>query len=84
MEEPDKAADIMCKANPELDPELVKASQEYLADEYQADATQWGLIDGDRWNAFYEWVNENKLVEGTIEKDAGYSNEYLPMVIDEP
>ncbi len=78
MENPEAAADILCEAAPELDRELVVASQKYLADKYQAEASQWGVIDSDRWNNFYKWVNDNKLIEGTIPLDYGFSNEYLP------
>lgn len=78
IENPEEAAELLCEAVPELDPELVKASQKYLADEYQADAEYWGQIDADRWNAFYKWVNDNKLVEGEIPLDKGFTNEYLP------
>ena len=78
MEHPEEAADILCKAAPELDKELVLASQNYLKDQYQADATYWGYIDAERWNNFYKWVNDNSLVEGKIPDNAGFSNEYLP------
>ena len=78
MEHPEEAADILCKAAPELDKELVLASQKYLKDQYQADATYWGYIDAERWNNFYKWVNDNSLVEGKIPDNAGFSNEYLP------
>lgn len=78
MENPEEAADILCKAAPELDPELALASQKYLTDHYQADAEYWGYIDSDRWNGFYQWVNENKLTEQEIPLDTGFSNDYLP------
>ena len=78
MEHPEKAADILCKAAPELDKELVLASQNYLKDQYQADAAYWGQIDASRWNNFYKWVNENNLVEGKIPENIGFSNDYLP------
>ena len=78
IENPAEAAEILCGAVPELDPELVKASQEYLADQYQADAEFWGQIDAERWNAFYKWVNDNQLVEGSVPLDTGFTNEYLP------
>jgi hypothetical protein len=54
------------------------ASQKYLAKEYQSDAQYWGQIDPERWNNFYNWVNENNLVEGKIPENTGFSNEYLP------
>lgn len=78
MSNPEDAANILCEAVPELDIELVKASQNYLADQYQADAEYWGQFDADRWNAFYKWVNDNKLVEGEVPLDKGFTNEYLP------
>ena len=78
IENPEKAAEILCEASPELDPESVKASQEYLKDQYQAEAEQWGYIDPKRWNAFYQWLNETGLSETEIPENAGFSNEYLP------
>lgn len=76
--DPAEAAEILCKAAPELDPELVLASQEYLKDQYQAEARKWGYLDPQRWNAFYQWVNENQLTENEVPLDTGFSNEYLP------
>lgn len=78
IEHPREAGEILCKAAPELDPDLVKASQEYLADKYQADAPQWGYIDQERWDAYYAWLNEKGLTETPIEAGTGCSNEYLP------
>jgi ABC-type nitrate/sulfonate/bicarbonate transport system substrate-binding protein len=78
IKQPEEAAKILCEANPELDLELVTASQNYLADKYQAEAKQWGYIDESRWNGFYQWLNEKELVEEEIPKNTGFSNEYLP------
>ncbi len=75
---PEEAAEILCGSNPELDEELVKESQKYLAEEYQAEAKQWGYIDATRWNNFYHWLNENDLVEMNIPENTGFSNAYLP------
>ena len=78
MEKPEEAADILCAAAPELDKELVVASQKYLAGQYKADAPYWGYMDENRWNNFYQWVNDHELVEGKVMLDAGFTNEYLP------
>ncbi len=78
MENPEEAAKILCSAAPELDGELVLASQKYLADQYQAEAPYWGYIDADRWNHFYSWINENKLTESELPLDTGFTNDYLP------
>ena len=77
IENPEDAADILVAAAPELDKELVLASQNYLADQYQADAPYWGYMDPERWNNFYRWVNENNLTESEVPLDTGFSNEYL-------
>lgn len=78
IENPEEAADILCEAVPELDKELVLASQQYLASQYQADASKWGYIEPSRWNNFYNWLNENNLVETDIPENTGFSNDYLP------
>ena len=78
IENPEEAAEILCNAAPELDKELVTASQKYLADQYQADAEYWGYIDAKRWNNFYQWVNENQLLENEVPLDTAFTNDYLP------
>ena len=77
IENPKDAADILCKAAPELDPDLVQASQEYMKDQYKAEVSQWGYIDPARWNAYYNWINENCLSEEEIPENTGFNNDYL-------
>ena len=79
-EHPAEAADILMEAAPELkaNSELVYASQEYLAAEYIADAARWGEFDGARWAACFNWLNENDLLDGELDPNFGYTNEYLP------
>ena len=80
IENPKEAADILMAAAPELqsNAELVYASQEYLAEQYTADAARWGEMDPARWSAFYSWLNENDLLDGEIDPMAGFTNDYLP------
>ncbi len=80
VENPKDAADILMDAAPELklNSELVYASQEYLASEYIADASKWGEFDPERWAAFYNWLNENNLIEDKIDPYFGFTNDYLP------
>ena len=77
MKNPEESAKILVKNSPELDINLVTASQKWISKEYQSDAKEWGIINGNRWNRFYEWLYKNKAVEREIPKDFGYSNEYL-------
>lgn len=78
IDQPDEAADLLLKNAPELDSELVHASQNYLVMEYKNDAARWGEIDPARWNAFYNWINDNGLYETAVAENAGFTNEYLP------
>ena len=77
---PDGAADILMEQVPELaaNAELVRASQQFLAGEYQADAAQWGVMDASRWSAFYQWLLDNQLIDGALDPTAGFTNKYLP------
>lgn len=74
---PEEAADILCKYAPELDRDIVVASQEWLAEEYIDDAEYWGVFDAQRWNSFFDYLWENKLIEKEIADNFGFTNEYL-------
>ena len=71
------AADILLKYAPETDEALAKASQEYLSASYIDNDVPWGYIDTDRWKAFYRWLNENNLLQNTIDEGAGLNNEFI-------
>lgn len=76
-ENPDEAASILVNQVPEIDADLAKLSQEYLAGLYTDDAPYWGYIDAERWNRFYNWMSEQGLVEVAIPDDTGFTNEFL-------
>lgn len=76
IENPEDAAQILSKQVPELDEDMVKESQIWLADQYKAEVEQWGYIDQERWDAFYTWLYENGLSE-EIPAGTGFTNEYL-------
>lgn len=74
---PDEAAQILVKYAPEVDLELAKKSQAYLAKQYKAEKPKWGYIDETRWKNFYSWMFEKKLLEKDLQAE-GFTNEYLP------
>ncbi|MGO1468827.1 MAG: ABC transporter substrate-binding protein [Tissierella sp.] len=78
IENPEEAANILIDFNPELDEELVIESQKWLANEYKADVENWGYIDQERWDGFYDWLFENDLIEREIPEGFGFTNDYLP------
>ena len=74
---PEKAAEILVKYAPELDLELVKASQNYMAEQYKAEKENWGTIDSTRWTTFYDWMYDNELLEKDLQSK-GFTNDFLP------
>lgn len=77
IHDPAGAAEILLKHAPELDAELVQASQAYLSPRYQAEKTTWGTIEEGRWKAFYDWMYENDLIPVEL-GSKGFTNDYLP------
>ncbi|WP_416235627.1 ABC transporter substrate-binding protein [Paenibacillus sp. SGZ-1009] len=75
---PDKAADILTKAVPDLDPKLVQASQEWLSPRYQDDASQWGLQKEQVWTGYADWMYKQKLLEKPLDASKAFTNEFLP------
>ncbi len=77
MENPEEAADILLTYAPELDEELVKASQEWLADKYQADAPVWGDQKLSVWQDYLTWLTDNGLIEGTTDIENAFTADFL-------
>lgn len=82
IEHPEEAAQILIDGDAtgslSGSGDLVAASQKWMAGQYQADAERWGYIDPARWNAFYQWLNDNGLVENPISENGGFTNDFLP------
>lgn len=74
IENPEEAADILIDAVPDLDPELVKKSQKWLADKYQDDADRWGEQKLEVWEDYAEWMLEHDLLDKKLD-----SNKHLQM-----
>ena len=72
------AADILIKAVPDLDPELVKRSQEWLATRYQDDAPRWGEQKLEVWKNYSDWMFEKGLLEKEVDVEKAFTNEFLP------
>ena len=57
--------------------ELVTESQKWISQQYIADVESWGVIDAERWDNFYKWLDDEGLVERAIPAGTGFSNDYL-------
>lgn len=78
IDQPDKAADILIKAAPDLDPKLVRKSQQWLADKYQDDAKQWGEQKLEVWENYANWMDDHGLLEGKFDPKKAFTNDFLP------
>ena len=78
IENPEAAADILIKYVPEQNAELIRAGQQYLTAEYQADAEQWGLMQANTWQAYADFLYQNELIKEPLDIKAAFSNDYLP------
>lgn len=75
---PEESAKILMKHAPEINPELAMASQAYISPTYLDKNGQWGRFDYARWNSFFDWVYQHKLIDKPFAPQAGVSNDYLP------
>ena len=78
IENPEEAAELLLKNEPDLDRSLVMASQKYLANEYQADAPRWGEMKKEVWKNYADFMYKNKLIDNNIDPDKAFTNKYLP------
>lgn len=78
IKNPDQAADILIKAAPDLDPNLVKKSQEWLSPKYQDDAKEWGIQKQEIWENYAQWMYDNKLLDKKLDAKKAFTNQFLP------
>ncbi|MFE8700529.1 ABC transporter substrate-binding protein [Cytobacillus sp. FJAT-54145] len=78
IDNPAEAAEILLAAAPDLDADLVKASQEWLSPKYQDDANRWGVQKQEVWENYASWMYENGLLEKELEAEKAFTNEFLP------
>ena len=78
MENPEEAADLLLAEVPEIDRELAVASQKYLANEYKAEASQWGVMKESIWTNYSQWMLNQGLLENELEVNEAFTNEFLP------
>ncbi len=81
IENPEAAASILVKGDTtgalSDSLELVTESQKWISKQYISDAEQWGIIDTQRWDNFYNWLYEEKLIDKKLESGTGFTNDYL-------
>ena len=73
-----EAADILLKAAPENNPDLLQRSQEWLGSRYQADATKWGEQKAEVWQRYADWMADANLLPKRIDSSKAFTNQFLP------
>jgi len=78
IDQPKEAADVLLAAVPDLDKDLVVASQQWLSAKYKDDAPRWGEQKVERWQNYAQWMLDHKLLEKPLEAEKAFTNEFLP------
>ena len=77
--DPGDAIDGLLEANPDLDPELQRASVKVtLPLFFPPDDKPFGWQDPAQWDGFSAWMKENQLLENPPDPAASYDNDLLP------
>jgi ABC-type nitrate/sulfonate/bicarbonate transport system substrate-binding protein len=75
---PSEAARILLEAHPDLDADLVRASAIWLAEQFQAEAPQWGVQRTEIWDAFTDFMVRAGALEAPIDSAKAFTNDFLP------
>jgi ABC-type nitrate/sulfonate/bicarbonate transport system substrate-binding protein len=78
IQHPDEAADILLKAAPDLSPEPIHQSAQWLAAEFQADAPRWGEQKTEVWQSFTDFLVKSGALKAPIEVKLAFTNDFLP------
>lgn len=76
---PEEAVDILIKYNPELKDrrEFLVKSQKYLANKYADNIEKWGHIDPTRWANFFQFINEQNILDNKLDINSGFDNSFI-------
>lgn len=78
IDHPDEAGEILLQAVPDLDKDLVMASQRWLSPKYRDDAPRWGEQKHEVWQNYSDWMSDKGLLEKPLDTDKAYTNDFLP------
>lgn len=78
IDDPLAAAEVLIAAEPDLDEELVKASQEWLSPMYQDDAPRWGEQKPEVWQRYLDWMTSYGMLEEGLDLSNAFTNDFLP------
>lgn len=74
---PAEAAGILMKYAPELDEALTRESQAWMTTQLLEPGKPWGRFEAARWDGFYQWLWDNRLIEQSIPAGKGFTNDFI-------
>ncbi len=77
IDHPDEAAEILIKAAPEANPDLIRKSQAWLSPRYRAEAPRWGQQELTVWENYDNWLADRGLVSKKIDVSKAFTNDFL-------
>ncbi len=78
VKNPSQAAEILLDEVPELDSATVKASQNWISQQYQAEAPRWGEQKESVWQNYTDWLVREGILSTPISASASFTNQFLP------
>lgn len=78
IDHPEEAGNLLADAEPDLDRELVVASQKWLSPRYWDDAPRWGEQRPEVWRDFANWMNRYDILIRDFDPQAAFTNDFLP------
>jgi ABC-type nitrate/sulfonate/bicarbonate transport system substrate-binding protein len=78
VKDPQRAADVMLDAVPELDEPLIRAAADYYATRFEPEDAPFGTQDRETWATFEQFLEDSGLLEQPVDVDEAYTDDYLP------
>ncbi len=76
-ENPEESADILLQYAPELDAELVHASQVYLSPRYIDDAESFGVQKAEVWDRYTQWLYDQGFIDTLVDSSKAFTNDFV-------
>lgn len=76
--DPEGSAEVLFSHAPDYNLEMLKKSQEYLADKYMEDTDTWGLMKDEVWDNYSSFLQEYGVIDQALPASDCYTNEFLP------
>ncbi len=74
---PNHSAEVLLKAVPELDKDLVSRSQTWISRQYRAEAPLWGVMEAARWQNLADWLYTQGVLKKKPDMSGAFTNEFL-------